>query len=704
MTAHADALRGTLAELRRHGGVRRLELRGLDDAGVVELMQALAGHPLGADEVGLAGAVYRETDGNPFFVNQVLRHLVEAGALYQDSSGRWAVEGSFADVALPDSVREVIGGRVVRLGERAERVLALAAVIGRDFDLDLLAGASTTPPDELIDMLDAAAAAALVREAADTPGKFHFSHALIQHTLYEDLGPTRRAQAHRQVAEALEELCAGRPGARVGELARHWSNSTRPSDRRKAIDYSRQAGDAALDGLAPSDALRHYTNALELFAQSDEHDPVLAIDLEIGLGTAQRQLGEPAFRDTLLGAARRAIEHGDTPRLVAAALAAHRGLFSNLGAIDSDRVAIFEQALARIAGDDPDRGLILATYCLEIVVGSSLERRRALADEALAIAEGTADDAVIVRVLNNVAYALMSPPMLEQSLARTADGLVRAERLGDPVLQFFAANWRRQACAQAGDIREMDRCTEIMRGLAERLNQPMLTWVHTFGLAWIAIIHGETDEAERLATEALEVGISGGQPDAAFIYGGQLMIVHHQRGALDQLWALIEEMAAGTPSLGGVLSGALAVASIEGGRVEEARDRLRAFAAADFELEMNPVWVTGMAFYAEAAIELDDPAFAGPLFERLAPWSGQWSDNGATAANPISHYLAGLATVLGRYEEAGEYFAQSAAMCDAMGAQFFLAQTELLWGRMLVRRGGPDVEMARQLLEREGCR
>ena len=237
-------------------------------------------------------------------------------------------------------------------------------------------------------------------------------------------------------------------------------------------------------------------------------------------------------------------------------------------------------------------------------------------------------------MLNNVAYALMSPPMLEQSLVRTADALERAARLGDPVLHFFAANWRRQACAQAGDVAEMDRCTEIMDGLTRRLNQPMLTWVHIFGLAWLAIIRGDTEDAERFAGEALEIGTTSGQPDAAFIYGGQLMIIHQQRGQLDELRELMEEMAAGTPSVAGVLSGALAIAAMESNRPEDARRRLETFAASGFELEMNPVWITGMVFFADAAIELGDPTFAGPLFERLVPWADQWSDNGATAREP----------------------------------------------------------------------
>ena len=140
-------------------------------------------------------------------------------------------------------------------------------------------GPRQTSEDDLLDILDAAAAASLVRELADTPGHYNFAHALIQHTLYEDLGPTRRARAHRQVAEALEDLCGDRPGTRVGELARHWFNATQPIDLAKAIDYSRQAGDAALAALAPADALRYYAQALDLYAQADDPDPILGIDL-----------------------------------------------------------------------------------------------------------------------------------------------------------------------------------------------------------------------------------------------------------------------------------------------------------------------------------------------------------------------------------------------------------------------------------------
>ncbi len=266
---HSDALRSLLAALHRQNGVSRIELPGLDDTGVVALVEAAAGHALDDAAVDLAHALYRETDGNPFFVSEVLRHLSETGAIYLDATGRWVAEHGPDRMTLPDSVREVIGARVGRLGPEAGSVLGTAAVIGRHFDLEVLAPATGTTEDDLFDILESAAAAALVREHSAAAGRYSFVHALIQHTLYDDLGPSRRARAHRRVAEALEGLGGGRPDTRLGELARHWVKTSQPADLAKALDYSRRAADAALAALAPADALGYYAQALDLYSRTD---------------------------------------------------------------------------------------------------------------------------------------------------------------------------------------------------------------------------------------------------------------------------------------------------------------------------------------------------------------------------------------------------------------------------------------------------
>jgi class 3 adenylate cyclase/tetratricopeptide (TPR) repeat protein len=696
--SQSHALRETLGVLRRNTDVSRIELAGLDDSGVISLMEATAGHTLDDTGVGLAHAVYRETDGNPFFVSEVLRHLAETGAIYQDAAGRWTADDSLEQIALPDSIREVIGGRVVRLGETAGRILSMAAVIGRDFDLDLLARATKASEDELLDILDAASSVALVRELADT-GRYNFAHALIQNTLYQDLGPNRRARAHREVAQALEEQCGDRPGSRVGELARHWISASQPIDLAKAINYSRQAGDAALAALAPADALSYYAQALDLYPQATDPDPVLGIDLAIGLGTAQRQTGDSAFRDTLLGAARRAADLGDTDRLVAASLANDRGYYTAAGSIDADKVEILEMSLARLSADNHARALVLATLCSELGLGSPLERRQAIADEAIALAQSFGDDATLVRVLNHISYPLQVPSQCGQTLARTADALVRAERVGDPALLFWAAYFRYPAAAAAGDIDEVDRCYEIIGSMAEQLDQPTLTWLATMTSSARAQIAGDIDQAEQLATKALQIGADSGEPDADTVFGSQFMVVSLLRGTMGELVPLIEQTVADNPGLP-VFAAVLAAAHAEDDRIGDARRLLDSFAAADFDLPMDQVWTTGMVCYTDAAIECRDSKYAGPLFDRLAPWADQLSVTGtAVALGPVSHYLGGLATVLGRFDEADAYFAQSAAMCDRIGMKFYATRNDLLWGRMFAERQAPgDLEKARGLL------
>ena len=396
----------TLAALHREQRCRPVAARGLDSAGVVSLMEAAAGHDLGDDAVPLAQAIYRETDGNPFFVTELLRHLAESEVIAQDADGRWTLAGPFELASLPDTVRTVIEARVRRLGPQAERVLSLAAVIGRDFDLDVLATAAATSDDEVLDILDAATAAALVQEMVDVPGRYNFSHALIQRTLYEGLGPTRRARAHRQVAEAIEHLDAGSSRGAGGRtrspLAQRWG-----SHLQKALEYSRRAADAALRALAPAEALRYYTQAEDLYSQAGIDDPLLSLDLAIGVGITQRQTGDHASRQTLIDAARRAAQLDDTDRMLQAVLANHRGYHSDSGMVDADKVALLEMALDRVAADHADRPLLLATLCAELTFGSSFDDRKRLADEAVDLARASSDPSVLVQVLN---FVLLSAP------------------------------------------------------------------------------------------------------------------------------------------------------------------------------------------------------------------------------------------------------------------------------------------------------
>ena len=200
--------------------------------------------------VGLAHALCRETDGNPFFTEEINRHLGETGGIALGDDGRWTVAGNLDDLALPRSVHDVVGRRVERLGEEAVRVLRLASVIGREFEVELLARVADIEVDPLLDLVDSATSAAVLVEGSDA-GRCRFAHALIQHTLYDELNPARRQRAHQRIAEALESSAAHDDATVLAELARHWIAATRPSDIAKAITYARRAGEPHVARLRP---------------------------------------------------------------------------------------------------------------------------------------------------------------------------------------------------------------------------------------------------------------------------------------------------------------------------------------------------------------------------------------------------------------------------------------------------------------------
>jgi predicted ATPase/class 3 adenylate cyclase len=274
-------LTALLADLHRDRGGERMKLTGLQTGDVLSLIEALAGHELDDDGCALAEEITRETAGNPFFAGELLRHLMEAGAIVQADGGRWHVVGEVAELGLPQSVREVIGRRVERLGSDARRALSAAAVIGRDFDLGVLLAVVDLPQPQLLDLLDDAVAASLLQESSERAGRFTFVHALVAHTLYEDLGATRRALLHRQVAEALEELCSEAPGERlvaefseaIGSaggsaaiLAYHWREAGHLD---RTVHYLLMAAEGAGRGRAEAEAVTLYNQALALIPEDD---------------------------------------------------------------------------------------------------------------------------------------------------------------------------------------------------------------------------------------------------------------------------------------------------------------------------------------------------------------------------------------------------------------------------------------------------
>jgi len=691
-----------LAALHRQLNVARIQLPGLDDVGVASYMEAAAGQTLDDAGITLAHALYRETDGNPLFVGEVLRHLSETGAIYRDdATGRWMGMDDLEKAGLPDSVREVIGARVGRLGDTAGRVLSLAAVIGRDFDTDLLARAAGISEDDLLDTLDEAATADLVRETTTAPGLYHFAHALIQHTLSEDLGPTRRARAHRQIAEALEALYGDHPGDRVGELARHWFSASQPKDVVKALDYSRQAADTALRALAPGDALRYYSQALDLYGQAP-HDETLRCDLLIGLGTAQRQTGDPAHRETLLEAAAIAKAHDDPHRLVTAALANNRGTASAAGQLDTERVAVLEDALE--AGGDPDSGrtaLLLATLCAELSYGDELDRQRRLATEAMAMARRLGEPLALVRVMSLVHSVTVVSDDLDERLSDLAEAVSISRIIGDPIAEFFANFNRAFACLQTGNGAQFDIHIDACNSIADHLDQRYERWVVAYMRSTRALLAGDTGRAEEHANAALTIGADSA-PEAFSVYGAQLLSIRRVQGRVAEVVDLIAQAADDNPGLP-ILRAALARILCEVDRNDEALAVINSDLADGLtQFPYDIAWLPTMTNLAYVSIQLVRPDTARLLYQRMLPRHAQVASVGSAIDGPVALYLGALSTFFRAYEDAEGHFAEAREVSRNLRAPYWAGLTQVEWARMLLQRNcSDDARTATTMLTRE---
>jgi class 3 adenylate cyclase len=691
-----------LAGLHREpAGVSSINLKGLDDSGVIAFMESAAGHELDDAGVGLAHQLYRDTDGNPFFVAEVLRNLSESGEIFQDATtGRWTAKDTQGPFALPRSVRTVIGTRVSRLGEEATKVLSTASVIGREFDLELLAETSKVDEDALIDLLEEAQRAAVVIELTDSPGRYSFAHALVQHTLYEDLGATRRTRLHKTVGEAIERIYGSDSDERVGELARHFFLATKPSDTEKAVAYARRAGEAALKALAPEDAVRYFTQALEL--TSHEAGPARGayIDLMINLGTAERLAGVGDFRATLLEAARRARDLGDAEQLTRAALANNRGYFSALGQVDTEKVEMIEAALEALpTSDTPDRARLLATLCSELIYHSPLDRRVGLAEEASAMARRLSDSATLVDVINICCTATWVPWTVTTQIGDCSEALELATILDDPYRLYASANNSHHVLLSAGRFDVAVQCSATMKAVGDKLGQPRYVWSANVIGAADALVHGDSAMAEELASAALEIGTQAGQPDAFSFYASQLMSIRRIQGRYGELVDVISDVAAQNPAVP-VYRAVLACCRLEAEDEDGARALFDEAAATSFAMPDDQSWLIGIGLYARAAIELEISDGAGRLFELLEPYHDHLPFSGLTPLDPAATYLGGLATVLDRHDEAERYFEEAARICSRGAMRFSEAYTNLLWGRLYALPGDKgDNDRARQLFE-----
>ena len=520
----------TVAALRREAGTEAIALQGLDDLEILALVEASAGQELTGEAREMAIKLRESSAGNPFFAHEILRNLVESGDIYLDDHGEWVIAKTFDELAIPQSVRDVVGQRIARLGEETLKTLTTAAVIGAEFDLALLAEVTGSDEDDLLDLLESVVAAGILVEV---PGdeRFRFQHTAARTTLQADLSDGRRRRTHRKVAEALEAAFGADPGDRVGELATHWMAATVPVDGDKATHYGRLAGQRAEAALAPGEAVRWFTRALEHHDLGAEPDDRVRAELLVDLGTAQKNSGDATYRETLLEASTLARRLGDAGLMAAAALANNRGFNSKFGAADDERIEALEAAIEAVGAEPTgQRARLLATLSGELEYASPLEERMALIEEALTIARDLGDPATLGAVNNRLAMSFAIPQTVEARRAAAAESLAIADELGDLTMGFWAGCGAFQAALAAGAADDARAALDRLTAAADETGRPSFRWLAGIFRGSLVSSEGDTEELERLATENFSVGHDAGEPDAFDYLGMSLMLARWQQG------------------------------------------------------------------------------------------------------------------------------------------------------------------------------
>ena len=663
-------LKETLAQLVREPVTRRLSLTGLSERAVAEYVELTAAG-LGSPE--LIGALYAETEGNPLFLTETVSLL--------------AVEGFDREIAIPQSVRDVIARRLTHVSDECNRALELASVLGREFSRTVLTRMSGAGDDALLETLDEAMTARLVTDVPGAPGRLRFAHVLMRDTLYDSLTTARRVRLHRLAVDALEHLHGDAPGPHLAELAHH---AVAASEFDKAVAYARRAGDWTFALLAYEEAARLYDLALDAFDLAYERDESRRVELLLSLGDAFARAGDrPASKQRFLAAAQIAKRLGLSQELARAAAGYGGRIVWARAAGDAELVPLLEDGLAALGEDDVElRVRLLARLAGALRDEPSRQRRDDLSREALELARRSGDLATLAYALDGRTAAIIAPDTQAEVFELATEMGRIGERIADHERVVHSHVHRLFGYVLRGDMDDVEGVLAAIDPIAAELNQPAQRWLVYSAQADVALAFGKASEAEVLVPKAYSFGELA-QPEMAVpVYHAQRIRLCDFTGRLEETEPGIREVAEAYPERV-VFRCVLAQLLVRLGGKAEAQSILDDLAPAEFgALPYDQEWFFGMSLLADTAILLGDTARAAVLYRLLLPWSAvNASDHPEGFRGAIARDLARLAVLVERWDDAEAHFEEALALNAKSRALPWLAHTQAGYARALQLRG-----------------
>ncbi len=669
-----------LGEISGIEGSGRIPLRGLSVAGVERYIEMTSGAPA---PPGLAEAVQEQTDGNPFFVGEIVRLLA--------SEGKLTADGSVAELQIPQGVREVVGRRLDRLSEETNEALRVAAVIGRDFEGELVWRVAQLPQQAMLNAAREAIAERLVSDLGD--GHFSFAHALVRDTLYEELSPPKRAALHQRAGLAIEETCGDDVDERLGELAHHFLEAAPRGDLEKAIDYAQRAGEQDMDQLAYEDAVDVYGRALEVLELMDEPDEILRCSLLLSLGGAEAKSARVAdAREAFEKAADSARRLGDIDSLVGAAIGI--AMMSDAGRLDEKLLTLLDEALDRIGPErTARRAALLSAKSAEMYwVDNDLIESARLVNEAIDIAREVDAPTTLAAALHRKIFIPTGPNAAHERLAIADEMVALGESCGDREAVLRGHAYRLWGSLELGDLAAVDRELALYGRLADELRMPEHTW-HTYALRGMRVLlDGKIEEAERLAEQARRAGDRAQQPLSQQYYGIQMTQIRSMQGRAAELLPSARDLAERFPGIPAWRTAVIMLAARSGDE-ELAQLELEGFAGEDLgALPADANWFTAMSLMGEAIALIGDTKRAARAHEELLPYEGLVIvvARAAGCNGPVDRVLGLLAQTMGRLDDAERHLANAVDISTEMGDRPGMALCGLGLAEVLLERDRED--------------
>jgi class 3 adenylate cyclase len=695
------AMAELLAELGRARGSSRVRLRGLSYDEAKEMIEAIAGQRLDSpDERALVRAVQEESKGNPYFVEEIIRHLRESGTVYR-RGGRW-VSGAkrVEDLGIPAGIREIISQRLARLSTDCRRTLALAAAIGREFPSKILESVAGQRTEAVSRALDEALAAEMIH--SDEGGRYIFEHPVMREILYGELDANERLDLHDRIGTALEAFYDDDLESHLGEIARHLAAGAEAGDPGKAMDFAWWAGEHAAALHAYDDAAKHFERALALFERTPDEEPRRRCELLIALGDARWRAGETeAARKAHRQAAdlARKLQFADAYARAALGYGGGPGGLEVSDKPDSTLVGMLQTALDLLpARDTALRVRVMSRLAVELYLSDDIAERESLASEAVAMAERIGEPRIELLALYSRAWARMGPDEIDAQAQMAAEIVARARALQDLDMEFRGHHFRLNALLQLGDIPGVEAEIAACKRIADESRQPYYLWQAEAFAAMQALMEARFEEGERLAEHALALGQHGHAESATVVFGAHQFFVHWGRGTLGELAEGAEGLAANYPR--SAWPAGLALVYAEGGERDKAARSIARLARDGFaSIRRDANFLTALCCLSMACQDLDDERSAGPLYELLAPYAERCTSvlTGSGFMGSNHDYLGLLCCIQGRWSEAVEHFERGLEIDGSTGARVLEPRIRLAYARALLANGSERQEALRQL-------